>query len=84
LVFSLNDKASVVLTQNGANVLNKSNTTWNSWFEDKNISHRTKTDYKVGDVYTVTAWQLFATFGNSFSWGEDSPFLENNITVTQN
>lgn len=60
---NLNQSATVILSQRGADILNAENKKWNDFFKAKNIEHGSKEDYKKGDSYKGQLWSMFQTFG---------------------
>lgn len=60
---NLNQQATVILTQRGADILNAENKKWNDFFHYKGIERFSKEDYKAGEVYRNQLWSLFETFG---------------------
>lgn len=58
----LNDKVKYILTQKGADVINKENKEMRELI-GKDTAPYLRTDYKEGDVYCTQLWDLFMMFG---------------------
>lgn len=67
---NLNQQATVILTQRGADILNAENKKWNDFFATKGIVHGAKEEYQEKDSYKSQLWSLFETFG-----GNDKMYL---------
>lgn len=66
----LNDIVQIILTQKGADIVNKRNKDINAY----NVHRNFKTDYKAEDMYSDQLWEIFNIFGDHCNIGEDLPF----------
>lgn len=60
---NLNQQATVILTQRGADILNADNKENNKKLHTFGYGNLYKEDYKEGDSYKGQLWCLFETFG---------------------
>lgn len=70
----LNDQARVVLTKSGADIINKKNRSLNGIYSQAGITW--KDDYKEGDVYIGTLWEILGRFKTCYEAGHDAPFTQ--------
>lgn len=70
----LNDQARVVLTKTGADIINKGSRRMNEIYSHAGITW--KDDYKEGDVYIGTLWDILGRFKTCYEAGHDAPFTK--------
>ena len=72
---NMNDKVAIVLTANGAKILNAHHVKANEVLSKHKIVETYATDYKEGDVFEGQMWSIFECFtGCYWHLGADAPF----------
>lgn len=71
---NLNDRCTVVLTQSGADWINKINTASNQQEFVKAIDYRFNQDYAAGDEYKDQLWHIMEMFSPMLGLGCEVPF----------
>lgn len=77
--FNINDKASVILTERGAYILNNYNNKLNYFCSNTDLY--LKTDYKEGELFTDACWSIMHIFGDFLYQGPLTPFKDNIIDI---
>ncbi len=70
----LNDQVQVVLTKCGADIINKESRSMNETYSHAGITW--KDDYKEGDVYKGSLWEILGRFTTCYQVGHDAPFTQ--------
>lgn len=71
---NLNDKCTVVLTQSGADWINKINAASNQTEWIKAVEFKYKQDYVAGDEYKDQLWRIMEMFSPMLGLGCEVPF----------
>ena len=80
ITINLNDQCTIVLTEEGAKILNQKADAWNN---ERGLFWMMKNDYSSGEEYGGSLWGLMHEFGHCMVVGTVPVFEKNKITITK-
>lgn len=91
LAFNMNDECKVVLTNVGAEWLNKANkekkvdfrTCYPTMWTENEMERMFPTNNEEGDVVKGSLWEIMEKFGQYFYGNTEAPFKNNSISIAQ-